>query len=94
MYSTFVTCFHGYRCSHRNIVRLVGYCIGPKQCLVYEYMPGNSLASWLDKVGPARSCVISIECTVHCIRRCPAAGSYTIELSVGLNCELLSVGCN
>ena len=51
---------------------------------------GNSLALWLDKVDPARSCVISIECTVHCIRRCPAAGSYTIGLSVGLNCELLS----
>ena len=33
---------HIYRCRHRNLVDLVGYCSSPP-ILVYEYLEGGSL---------------------------------------------------
>ncbi|RVW85314.1 G-type lectin S-receptor-like serine/threonine-protein kinase LECRK1 [Vitis vinifera] len=36
------------RTHHRNLVRLLGYCLdGPNRLLVYEYMSNGSLADWL-----------------------------------------------
>ncbi|KAL3527995.1 hypothetical protein ACH5RR_012651 [Cinchona calisaya] len=41
------------RTRHRNLVRLLGYCIeGPKRLLVYEYMGNGSLAELLYRTRP------------------------------------------
>ncbi|PKI45860.1 hypothetical protein CRG98_033758 [Punica granatum] len=40
------------RIHHLNIINLFGFCLqGPKQALVYEYMPNGSLADLLGKKG-------------------------------------------
>ncbi|XP_059638021.1 G-type lectin S-receptor-like serine/threonine-protein kinase At1g67520 isoform X2 [Cornus florida] len=51
---------------HRNLVRLLGYCIQPEEkILIYEYMPNNSLDSFI--FDPSKRSILDWRKRVHII---------------------------
>ncbi|THG20548.1 hypothetical protein TEA_026595 [Camellia sinensis var. sinensis] len=47
------------RLQHRNLVKLLGYCIqGDKRILIYEFMPNNNLDSFIFEDRPSMASVV------------------------------------
>ncbi|CAI0397142.1 unnamed protein product [Linum tenue] len=79
------------RIHHANVVRLIGYCSdGPKQALVYEFMPNGSLDKHIshhkDGGGGGDQCNTTPSLSLEQL--------YRISLGVGRGIEYLHSGCD